>query len=117
MSNRPTIGDQLRYPEGYPDDFQHDLENYTMNEQSHQQLMADLHSLKHRGLTLADCIRELGIDRDSNPYAKAAQDMYGNDDCEIDTVTALSEVNAGCWVMAWVWVSNEEIEETPSAEA
>jgi hypothetical protein len=44
-------------------------------------------------------------------YIAQARAQYCNDDLEIDDDPKLSDNGEGCWVAAWVWVSDEEAEE------
>lgn len=43
---------------------------------------------------------------------KAARDLYGTDDIEIDDDAKLSTTDDGVWVQAWVWVHNEDMPES-----
>jgi len=56
---------------------------------------------------------EHGEKRDREKFIEAARNEYQTDDVEIDDDAKLSEVdeggNAGAWVAAWVWVSDEEV--------
>ena len=38
-----------------------------------------------------------------------AREQYCSDDIEIDDKTRVSPTDEGCWVQAWLWVSNEEV--------
>lgn len=44
---------------------------------------------------------------------RRAREQYGTDDVEIDQGAPLSIADNGVWVQAWVWVPNEELEDTP----
>ena len=48
-------------------------------------------------------------DREESLVAKAREE-WGSDDCEIDDSAAFSEGDNGCWVGAWVWVSDDREE-------
>lgn len=37
-----------------------------------------------------------------------AKEQYGSDDIQFDDDAAVSEVDDGHWVAAWVWVAKEE---------
>jgi hypothetical protein len=65
------------------------------------------------GLTFADCVRFFAAP-DSDPHVSAASDIYHCDgEVEVDDITVLSEGDdAGCYVMAWVWVSDDDASET-----
>ena len=66
-------------------------------------------ALKAEGLTFGACITAFGVDRDTDPFAKVAFENYQDEgSTEIDDFTVLSKSKDGAYVMAWVWVSNEE---------
>lgn len=68
-----------------------------------------LAALKAEGLTFGACITAFGVDRDTDPFAKVAFENYQDEgSTEIDDFTVLSKSKDGAYVMAWVWVSNEE---------
>ena len=72
-------------------------------------LQKKLQKLKDEGLVFSDCVAVFGVNRDQNEYASYANARHGTDDLEIDCETVLSESDTGCWVMAWIYVSNSEI--------
>jgi len=42
-------------------------------------------------------------------YRKAAEDIYGSDDIEVDADARFSPNDqGGCWVQGWLWVRSEE---------
>lgn len=46
------------------------------------------------------------------PAAKAKYAMHGADDnLEVDDDARTSVADNGVWVQAWVWISNDELEE------
>ena len=47
-------------------------------------------------------------DPDLRHYADRANEIYANDDIEIDDDPIYSPNDTGCWVGAWVFVRNEE---------
>ena len=76
---------------------------------THDEIVAALGTLVSNGLTFSDCIGVFGVDKQTNPYAKAAADEYLIDGAiEIDDMTVLSDSDGGNYVMAWVWVSDED---------
>lgn len=46
---------------------------------------------------------------DRAAFVKVARNEYVTDEVEIDDEPELSPSEDGCWVAAWVWVSNEDI--------
>lgn len=70
----------------------------------------DLKLMIREGLTFAECVQAFGVDRDTDPYAKAAHEMYHRDgELEIDDTTVLSgSGDNGEYVLAWVWVYNAD---------
>ena len=61
------------------------------------------------GETVSEVIERRGVLSERDPYAAAAQRMYQEEGkIEIDDHTVLSESDSGCYVLAWVWVSNED---------
>ena len=48
-------------------------------------------------------------------YIKTAIDLYGSNDIEFDVDTSsscmIAEADGGAFVQAWVWVSQEDLEE------
>lgn len=71
-------------------------------------LVDELNELKKRGLKFSDCVEAFGVDH-SNAYAKAAAEQCTVDgEVEVDDPTVLSQSENGSYVMAWVWVSNED---------
>jgi hypothetical protein len=67
-----------------------------------------LRQLKAAGLSQADCIGVFGVKRDEDAYARAAHGKLASDDLEFDETVLLSESGDGCWVGAWVYVSNAD---------
>lgn len=71
-------------------------------------VQGELKALIQKGLTFSDCVKAFGVDRDTNPYAKAAcQVSCSEGEIEIDETTVLSEGDGGSYVQAWIWVSDE----------
>lgn len=59
----------------------------------------------------SDAVKAFGVDRDSNPYAIAAVKSYAEEgEIEIDDCTVVSMSEKGAYVMAWLWVSEEDIQ-------
>lgn len=77
-------------------------------------LHAKLMELMRDGLEFGDCIVAFGEDSQQNPYVAAAKNLVAGDEgsCEVDDVTIVScpgkGGDAGAYVMAWLWVSDEE---------
>ena len=70
----------------------------------------ELAALKSKGLTFSDCIKLWGVDRDSDPYAAAANKKYGSEgQVEIDDTTVLSDSSEGQYVLAWLWIGKDEV--------
>lgn len=68
-----------------------------------------LQALIGQGLTFSDCVRAFGVDRDTNPHARYAfKKLTVAGEIEVDDSAVLSEADDGCYVMAWLWVSNED---------
>lgn len=44
---------------------------------------------------------------DEQKYIDAAR-LETDDDLEIDDTPELSQADEGCWVAAWIWVSNSD---------
>ena len=69
----------------------------------------ELGELRAKGLTLGDCVAVIGVERDADRYASVAQKMYAQEGVlEIDTTTVVSESTGGNYVLAWVWVSDDD---------
>ena len=61
--------------------------------------------------TFSECVERHRAAED-NPYVAAARARIGCDDeHEIDEITVVSESDDGVWVMSWVWVSKDDIDE------
>ena len=71
------------------------------------QAVEDLKKLAARGLTFADCVRQFGVERSSNPYSRAAFERYHREgDLEFDDALVVSAGDdPGAYVMCWKWVS------------
>lgn len=64
--------------------------------------------LKSEGLTIGECITTLAVPN-NDPYVTAARSLdIISDEVEIDDNTTTSVAEEGAWVLAWIWVSNEE---------
>ena len=72
-----------------------------------------LATLKTNGLEFSDCVAAFAED-DDNPYVVAGREMMDEGDLEMDDKVVISKTDAGAWVLAWKWVSNEDasLEET-----
>ena len=72
-----------------------------------------LATLKANGVEFSDCVAAFAEDED-NPYVVAGREMMDEGDLEMDNKVVISETDAGAWVLAWKWVSNEDasLEET-----
>lgn len=66
-------------------------------------------SINHTGVDFAVMPGIFGVSRETDPFAKAAFDNYHRDgEIEVDDPAVLSQSDEGAYVMAWVWVSNED---------
>lgn len=66
--------------------------------------------------TFSEAVNAFGVELESDPYAKAAKRIYGEDGrIEFDDHVVLSTGDEGAYVMAWVWVPNSALE--PEAQA
>jgi hypothetical protein len=59
------------------------------------------------GCTLADCLDAFTLPGDAE-LATRAQAEHGSDDIEIADPPVTSRADEGSWVLAWVWVANDE---------
>lgn len=67
-----------------------------------------LESLRADGLTIGECVRTLTVPND-DPYVCAARaQILGDDDVEIDDSTTTSVGEDGAWVLAWLWISDDQ---------
>ena len=73
-------------------------------------LQDQLLDLKDKGLTFTDCVNAFGVDRDEDPHAQAAAEIYGCDgELEFDDTLVVSNGDdPGAYVMCWRWVTDEE---------
>lgn len=71
-----------------------------------------LQDLMDGGLTFNEVMSVFGEDRDSNPYAKAANDLYCKDgELEFGDKLVISESDdGGAYVMCWRWVDDADVE-------
>lgn len=77
----------------------------------------ELSALAEKGLTFASCLQHFGIDRDANPYAAKAKEKYESEgEVEIDSTTVLSDSSGGQYVLAWVWVGDNEVPKSVEAD-
>lgn len=77
---------------------------------SSEELVKQLETLKAQGLLFSECLGVFGVNRDTDPYAKAAHEKYHRDGAiEIDTTTVLSDSDGGNYVLAWVWIAENEV--------
>ena len=72
-----------------------------------------LATLKANGVEFSDCVAAFAEDED-NPYVVAGREMMDEGDLEMDDKVVISKSDAGAYVLAWKWVSNEDanLEET-----
>ena len=66
-----------------------------------------LATLKANGVEFADCVAAFAEDED-NPYVVAGREMMDEGDLEMDDKVVISKSDAGAYVLAWKWVSNED---------
>lgn len=55
-------------------------------------------------------IRAIMAEQDQETYGdhiQAARERWAEDELEIDDAPEVSEGSDGCWVAAWVWISDE----------
>lgn len=66
-------------------------------------------SLNHNGLAFGEIVNLIGVD-DSNPYVAAAHEhrLLNEGTLEVDGKTVVSESENGAYVMAWLWVDNDD---------
>lgn len=77
-------------------------------------LQGKLAKLVDQGLTFGDCVAAFATNRATSKVVQTAHDRYAepsNGSIEIDPETVVSEADEGVWVMAWVWVPKEDIDE------
>jgi hypothetical protein len=68
--------------------------------------------IQSEGLTFADCIQAFGVPRDANPFAREADERFGEEgELEFDDVLVVSETDDrdGAYVMAWRFVRGSEL--------
>lgn len=72
-----------------------------------KQALADL---RNQGLSFSDCVAEFGVDRDENPYARAAHENHTSDgDLEFDDPIVVSEGDPdGAYVMCWKFIYKDD---------
>lgn len=64
----------------------------------------------------SQAVRLFGVDRDTDPYAMKAVEIYGEEGrIEIDEKVVVSTSEKGRYVMAWVFVSDEAVEDATEA--
>lgn len=64
--------------------------------------------LMENDITFSECVGFFG-DGDDNPYVAKAHDLQVEGEIEVDSTAVISESDdGGAYVMAWLWVSNEE---------
>lgn len=66
-----------------------------------------LATLKTNGVEFSDCVAAFAED-DDNPYVVAGREMMDEGDLEMDDKVVISKSDAGAYVLAWKWVSNED---------
>lgn len=72
---------------------------------AHEHRSTVLATMKEDGMLFGECLHTFSVGND-DPYVVAARKSC-NDDLNIDSAITSESAN-GAWVMAWVWVSNEE---------
>ncbi len=79
-------------------------------------LADELRALIARGLTSGEA-RNIFAEADQDAYpayiAKAREHYHREGETEIDDAPEVSEASGGCYVAAWVWVSDAEAGVTP----
>lgn len=71
------------------------------------EIEAELQKLIKSGLTFAQCVNALGAEE--GPFINAARELKQREgEVEFDDHVVISDSDEGAYVMAWVWVSNEE---------
>lgn len=61
--------------------------------------------------SFSEAIQAFGVDRDKDPYAIVAARHFGSEgEIEIDDRTVVSQGEGGAYVLAWLWVSNEDLQ-------
>lgn len=65
-------------------------------------------SVLNQGQALT-ALAEADTDPNSPAFIEAARKIWADDDVEIDDDPLTSRAEHGCWVSAWVWVSNEAV--------
>jgi hypothetical protein len=80
-------------------------------------IQKELKKLHEAGLTFTDCFSYFGVSAEDNPYLKAAHERhYREGVLEFDDPAVISESDGGgAYVMAWVWVTDEEAGATRQA--
>lgn len=74
-------------------------------------------SLNHDGLDFGACVNLFGED-DDEPYVAAAIKKQHDSELEVDLPAVVSRgADDGAYVMAWVWVSNEDAGIPPGSDA
>lgn len=68
--------------------------------------------------TFSEAIHAFGVDAEKDPYAKAAKRMYSEEGhIEFDEErVVLSQGEGGAYVMAWLWVPDDALENSCSGE-
>jgi len=70
------------------------------------ELLAKKAVLDAHGIIFADCTQIFGV---GDGYVKAAQEQYQRDgEIEVDDIAVVSDSENGAYVMAWVWVGEDE---------
>ena len=74
-----------------------------------EQIEQLIQSLNHHGLEFGEVVNLIGVDED-NPYVAAAHEhrLLSEGTLEVDPKTITRESDEGAYVMAWLWVSNED---------
>lgn len=69
-----------------------------------------LNVLLTHGLTQGEVLEVMGARAENDAVRDLAKGIYANDDIEVDHKLMFSFGEDGCWVSAWVHVTNEELE-------
>lgn len=73
------------------------------------EIAAALADLRGKGLTFADCV-ETWAAADDDPYVAYAREHLAHEgDVEIDDHAVISDSSGGNYVMAWLWVDDDDL--------
>lgn len=82
-----------------------------------EQRIAALETLKAQGLCFSEIVPLYGESADDNRYvAYARENLTREGEIEVDDPAVVSDGDdKGCYILAWVWVSDEDIGVTDDA--